>query len=205
MAEWAVAAILSLYKNIPFHISNQMQQRWFKDREARELSGSSALIVGMGSVGEEVAKRLCGMDVLVSGVDMVDVRSQYIDKCFNINDLHRVICRYDIIVLTLPLTTNTHHIINVDILDNLPKESILINISRGAIIDEGDLIDALTIGKIRGAALDVFEHEPLTIDSPLWRMGNVIITPHNSFVSPKNKSRLERVIIENLRSYHDQQ
>ncbi len=205
MAEWALCAILSLYKNTPQFFKNQMQRRWVKDRNLRELSSSRAVVVGMGSVGEQVAKRLWAMEVEVNGVDIIEKESRHIDKCFDINKLPEIIGDYDLIILTLPLTPNTHHIINSQIFDRAKKGAIFINISRGAIIDEDALIEALTSGKIAGAALDVFEDEPLDKNSPLWSLNNVIITPHNSFVSNKNQSRLERVIIENLKRYNDKQ
>lgn len=204
MAEWSVTAILSLYKNMSLFIKNQMQKRWLKDRELRELSGSRALIVGMGSVGQQVAQRLWALGVMVSGVDIVNVQSYYIDKCFDINDLKGVVGDYDIVVITMPLTPDTYHIMGANVLGKLKKDSIIINISRGAIIDESSLIASLKSGRIRGAALDVFEDEPLSVDSPLWGMESVIITPHNSFVSDKNQDRLENLIIENLERYYDQ-
>ncbi|MFI3293538.1 MAG: NAD(P)-dependent oxidoreductase [Rikenellaceae bacterium] len=201
MAEWAMAAILSLYKNIPTFLKNQAQHKWIKDREVRELSGSKALVVGMGSVGQQVAKRLWAMGVTVEGVDVAKMEFPYIERCHKIDELQTIIGDCDIVVLTLPLTPDTYHIINSDLLGIMQSDAILVNISRGAVINESDLIEVLNDGEIAGAALDVFECEPLDHNSPLWDMANIIITPHNSFVSPKNAARLEGVIVENLQQY----
>ncbi len=201
MAEWVMAAVLSLYKNLPTFLKNQAQHKWIKDRGVRELSGSKALVLGMGSVGQHVAQRLWAMGVTVDGVDIEEMVIQYVEKCHKIDDLQTIISDYDIIVLTLPLTPETHHIINSDLFNKMQSDAILVNISRGAVINENDLINALNDGKIAGAALDVFEGEPLDTNSQLWDMENVIITPHNSFVSPNNALRLEKVIVENLQQY----
>ncbi len=201
MAEWAIAAVLSLYKNIPAVVKNQTKHSWAKNRTMRELSGKSALVVGMGSVGQEVAKRLWAMGVAVGGVDITNIDLPYVDTCHKIADLQSIIGGYDIMVLTLPLTPETHHIMNASIFNKMRQDAILVNISRGAVINELDLISALKDGKISGAALDVFETEPLCDSSPLWDMDNLLISPHNSFVSENNSARLERAIVENLHKY----
>ncbi len=201
MAEWAMAAILSLYKNIPTFLKYQAQHKWIKDRGVRELSGSKALVVGMGNVGQQVAQHLWAMGVTVDGVDIEKKVIRYVEECHKIDDLQAIIEDYDIIILTLPLTPDTHHIINNELFNKMQLDAILVNISRGAVINESHLIKALNDGKITGAALDVFECEPLDPNSPLWDMENVIITPHNSFVSPNNAVRLENVIVENLQQY----
>jgi phosphoglycerate dehydrogenase-like enzyme len=103
----------------------------------------------------------------------------------------------DIVVLTLPLTETTRGMINAERLSKMKDNSVLVNIARGAIVDENALCDALK-NKLLGAALDVFEEEPLAINSPLWDIENVILTPHNSFVGEHNGERLEKIISKNL-------
>jgi phosphoglycerate dehydrogenase-like enzyme len=104
----------------------------------------------------------------------------------------------DIVVLTLPLTETTRGMINAERLSKMKDNSVLVNIARGAIVDENALCDALKNNKLLGVALDVFEEEPLAINSPRWDMENVILTPHNSFVGEHNGERLEKIISKNL-------
>lgn len=202
MAEWALCSILSMYKNTRGFLKSQNSLEWNKDRGIRELSGKDALVLGFGSVGQECAKRLWGMGVNVDGVDVVDIKNQYINHCYKINELKDIISVYDIIVLTLPLTEETYHLIDAQMLELFKTDAVLVNISRGSVVDETALIKHLESGKLYGVALDVFETEPLNYDSKLWNMNNVIITPHNSFVSENNKKRLENLIIENLYNYY---
>jgi phosphoglycerate dehydrogenase-like enzyme len=104
----------------------------------------------------------------------------------------------DFIVLTLPLTKESRYLINEDILSAMKRDAVIINISRGAVVNTEHLINALSENAIGGAVLDVFEEEPLGEDSPLWDMENLIVTPHNSFVGDGNSGRLYKVIMENL-------
>ena len=106
----------------------------------------------------------------------------------------------DVAVLTLPLTEQTRGIMNAERLGRMKPGAILVNIARGALVDESALTDALQ-GRLGGAVLDVFEAEPLSADSPFWRMENVIVTPHNSFVGDGNAARLWAVIQENLEAF----
>ena len=103
------------------------------------------------------------------------------------------------LVLTLPLTEETYHLIDAQCFELMKNDAVVINISRGKVIDEAELTAALKGNKIGGAALDVFEEEPLAKSSPLWEMDNVIVTPHNSFVGDSNHKRMFDVIINNLK------
>ncbi len=199
MAEWALCSILSIYKGVRGFMRSQDRCEWNKNRNIRELSGSSAVVLGFGSVGQECAKRLSAMGVSVDAVDVAEITMPYINHCYKIEELADVIGSYDIVVLTLPLTPQTTHLIDAEMLKRFKRDATLVNISRGAVVDEPALVDALSSGALFGAALDVFEVEPLAEESPLWGMDNVIVTPHNSFVSERNAERLEEVIINNLR------
>lgn len=166
-----------------------------------ELSGRTASVVGMGSVGKEVARRLKAFGVKVLGIDIFEIKEDYVDRFFHINDIDKALSLSDIIVLTLPLTGQTRYLINKERLNSMRQDAVIINISRGAVIQETALIDALNTGKFRGVALDVFEQEPLESNSPLWSMKNVFISPHNSFISDKNNERLFRLMYDNLKNY----
>jgi len=201
MAEWAVLMILQFYKKSRTFFRLQANHQWIKQRDLLELSGKTAVIAGFGSVGKEIAKRLKAFDVYIIGIDLIVSDVNLADEFYPCDHLDHVLCRADILILSLPITKETYHIINEDRLSKLKSSCIIINVARGALIDENALIKALQNKKIRGAALDVFENEPLNSDNPLWDLENVIITPHNSFASEKIADRLYALIAENIKNY----
>lgn len=197
MAEFAISGVLQLYKNSKFFIKNQQNKIWEKDRNLIELYGKTVCIVGCGSVGTECAKRFKAFGCKVFGVDLVTIQDVNFDDIIHLEKLDEILPKSDVVILTLPLTKDTYHIIDKKRLDNLKDGSVLVNIARGAIVDTEALITALE-NKLYGAVLDVFEDEPLLNDSNLWNFENVILTPHNSFVGDKNFFRLNSTIILNL-------
>lgn len=200
MAEWVVLKILEIYKRSKQFYKNQNEHKWDKQRDLLELTDKTATIIGFGSIGSEVAKRLKAFDVNVIGVGRRKTESNLIDEYYSIEDIDEVLKKSDIIILTLPLTIETRYLIDKHTIANMKDKSVLVNISRGGIIDEVALIEAIKEEKFLGVALDVFEDEPLSKDNQLWDFENVIITPHNSFVSDKVDERLFDLIIKNLRS-----
>lgn len=201
MAEWALTGVLSLYKNFKFFADNQKQSKWEKFRNIRELCGDTVCVIGCGSVGTECAKRFKAMGTTVLGVDIINPQNEVYDEFFLIEDIKTALQKSDVVVLTLPLTEKTKGFVNKELLDNFKDGAILVNIARGAIVDENALIECLNNKKLFGAVLDVFKDEPLCENSPLWSMDNVIVTPHNSFVSVKNNERLFKVIYDNLNTF----
>ncbi len=197
MAEYAVCGVLNLYKQMGFFANNQSKHLWEKHRNLSELFGKTVLIIGCGSVGNECAKRFKAFSTKVLGCDLKPIDNQNFDKIYHIDELHSVLPMADVVVLTLPLSDKTRHLIDEKAFLKFKDASVLVNISRGAVVDTNALIKALE-NKLYGAVLDVFEEEPLGICSPLWDKPNVIITPHNSFVGENNRSRLFNVIKHNL-------
>ncbi len=200
MAEFVVWGILDFYKKNKVFIENQNKHIWEKQRNLLELSNKTVCILGCGSVGIECAKRLKAFDTKVLGVDIVNVDVEFFDSFFSFDDIKSAIEISDIVIITLPLTEQTNCLFNDEIFDVMKKNSLLVNISRGGIVDTNSLIKALN-NKLSGALIDVFESEPLDNASPLWDLDNIIITPHNSFVGEGNNERLYNVIIKNLKSY----
>lgn len=201
MAEFAVSGVLALYKNIGTFIDNQKNHSWVKDRSVRELSGDTVLIVGCGSVGTECAKRFKAFGMSVIGADIVRPQNDVYDEYYSMEDVNSALSKADVIVLTLPLTDETKNLFDNERFSYVKNGAILINIARGAVVNENDLIQNLKNGKLGGAVLDVFCIEPLDENSELWDMKNVIVTPHNSFVSPKNQERLFNVVYNNIKEY----
>lgn len=204
MAEFALTGILQLVKQSRFFYENQKQHIWEKSRTLGELAGKTAVIVGAGNIGSEVAKRLKAFDVTVVGIDITTDQRPYFDKIELFNNLDEQLKAADIVVLTLPLTDDTKGMFDKSKFDLMKNSCIFVNIARGQLVVENDLIYALKNKKISGAVLDVFETEPLEKTSPLWDMDNVIITPHNSFVGQNNNKRMFDVIISNLENYFNE-
>jgi phosphoglycerate dehydrogenase-like enzyme len=193
--------VLNIFKDLNGFFDNQKQRLWQKNREIRELCGSTVAVIGCGSVGTECAKRFRAFGTKILGVDLYEPSDAVYDRYFNIENIKEALSLADVIVITLPLTEQTKGLFNADILDSCRKDAILVNISRGAVVDEKALCGYLDKGVISGAVLDVFENEPLAEDSPLWKYNNVIITPHNSFVSKKNTDRLFELCCSNLDAF----
>ncbi len=191
MAEFVVTEILSLYKDVGRFRANQEAHRWEKNRSLRELAGQTVVIVGCGSVGGACAKRFKAFDCRIIGVDVSIRKEEYFDIVVPIRALDEALKIADIVILTLPLTEETRGLINRERLRLI--HGILINIARGAIIDQEALLD--WEGE---AILDVFEAEPLTEDNTLWMKDNFVITPHNSFIGNGNGKRLSELILSNL-------
>ncbi len=197
MAEFALAGVLSLYKKLKFFYENQKQHVWKKQIGINELFEKNILIVGVGSVGTECAKRFSAMGCNVFGADLYPNKSEYFLEVFSMEKLDSLLKSADVVVLTLPLTDETKHFFDKNKFGKMKNGALLVNISRGAVVNTNDLIDALN-QNLGGAVLDVFETEPLCEDSPLWEMENVIVTPHNSFVGEGNNKRLFDVVEKNL-------
>ncbi len=196
MAEWAVGVILNHYKKLNAFHEQQEKHEWIKIRSLQELSGKHIAIIGAGNIGCEVAKRLQAFDAYVTGYDIKPFDNPYFSIIKNIGEFQPQ--EFDIVVLTAPYTEQTHHLINKDVLDHFKAGSLLINMSRGGLINESALLEVLTERADMTAILDVFESEPLSANSKLWDMPNIHITPHNFFVGENNVKRLHEVILKNL-------
>lgn len=197
MAEFAIGGVLQLYKQSRFFYENQKKSVWEKHRGVLELYGKTVCIVGCGNVGTECAKRFQAFGCKVLGVDLYPREDNAYEKIYSLSSLDDALLQSGVVVLTLPLTEETRYMMNEQRFAKMKNGSVLVNIARGAVVDEQALLKAVD-EKLLGAVLDVFEEEPLATDNPLWKKSNVIVTPHNSFAGDGNADRLERVILENL-------
>lgn len=200
MAEWAVMSILEIYKNAYEFFRKQKKKKWEKDRTLLELTDKKVCIIGYGSVGQETAKRLSVFGTKITAVNRSPVNDTLIHRWVTLDQIDEVLPEADIVVLCIALTRETTRLFNEDRLMKMKAGSVLINISRGAVIDENALIRCLQENRFRGVALDVFEEEPLPGDSKLWDEPRVIITPHNSFVGDKVRERMFQLIYNNLKN-----
>lgn len=190
MAEFAICGILQLYKQAAFFHENQKRHVWQKHRGLLELSGKAVCILGTGDVGCEIAKRLRAFGCRVIGVNRTVRELPDFDAVLPLRQLAETVRYCDVLVVSAALTEETHGLVNADMIRNLKRGAVLVNVSRGALVDEAALLSWLQSDPSSGAVLDVFETEPLPEQSPLWDMQNVILTPHNSFVSEENPARL---------------
>ena len=198
MAEFAVSGVLQLYKQSRFFYENQKAHKWEKHRGLLELCGKTVTVLGCGSVGTECAKRFKAFGCRIFGVDIALREDDNYEKIYPLSALDALLPDTDVLILTVPLTRETTYIMDRDRLGLLPKTAVLVNISRGKVLDESALCDALRAHCIGGAVLDVFEEEPLPESNAVWTLENVLVSPHNSFISDRNGQRLDMVIMEAL-------
>jgi phosphoglycerate dehydrogenase-like enzyme len=161
-----------------------------------ELPGKTVLVVGFGEIGREVARlaQAFGMRVLA-------VKRAADDTASGPDRLDDFVAEADAVVVTLPLTEETRGLIGRDTIARMRDGAILVNVGRGAVVDEEALVEALASGKLAGAALDVFAEEPLPAASPLWELDNVILSPHTAALSLRENERIVDLFAENLRRY----
>lgn len=160
------------------------------------LKGRTYGIVGCGRIGREVARRIAGFGLRVIGYDPYLTEAEGIELV----SLERLLVESDFISIHCPLTESTHHLFGRDQFRRVERKPLVMNLSRGAVVDEAALIEALERGWVGGAALDVLEKEPPNTKNPLLRRENVIITPHIGFYSEESKSELKRRAAENVSS-----
>ncbi len=202
LAEFALLGLLYFAKDVPWLARQQANHRW--ERHARGLMrGSRVLLVGLGGVGREVARLLDAAGVQVWGAGRAG-RSYQVPGVVRYTDdehLADVLGHVDALVLACPLTGRTRHLIGARELALLRPGAVLVNLSRGQVVDEEALIAALACGRLGGACLDVFSAEPLPAASPLWDMGNVLISPHSASTAPEENRLLTDLFIGNLRRW----
>ena len=198
IAEFALSLVLQIYKQSDFFAKNTIDKKWQKHRGLRELNGKTVCIVGCGSIGKQCAKLFHCFGCRVIGVNRTITPQEYFQKIMPLKQLSEAVSESDVVILSVALTNETKHLINSSVFRNFKENTVQVNVSRGAVVHTDALIQTLQDKNIY-AALDVFETEPLPHNSPLWEMENVILTPHNSFVSDGNAQRMFDVIFNNLR------
>jgi phosphoglycerate dehydrogenase-like enzyme len=203
IAEYVVMAMLAAAKDLPALVRAQDRAEWLSRPPGfGELYGSRALIVGYGSIGRAIGDRLRGF-----GVDVTGVRRRPSEEpdVLGGDEWRGRLGEFDWVVLCTPLTGESRHQIGARELGAMKPGSWILNISRGSLIDQDALIAALEGGGVGGAYLDVTDPEPLPADSPLWRMPNVIVSPHSSWASRRFERRASELFLDNLTRYREGQ
>ncbi|MCM3082046.1 D-2-hydroxyacid dehydrogenase [Brevibacillus invocatus] len=202
MSEMALNFMLQWVRQSHVFLKQQQEMRWNPNVQTSELYEKTLGVIGAGAIGEQIARKAKAFDMKTIGYNQSGRELDSFDEIVTGRDgLERLLSISDFLVVLLPSTLQTRHFLQKEHFQLMKREAFLINMARGTIINEKDLVDALESGEIAGAALDVFETEPLSADSPLWKMENVWITPHVAGASPYYIQRASTLFFENVRRF----
>jgi phosphoglycerate dehydrogenase-like enzyme len=201
LAEFAIFGLLAFAKDLPKLLADQRARRWPPGQQpVGELRGQTLLLVGVGAIGTETARLASAF-----GMHVIAVKRElsggvpHVDELHPVGELPALVARADAIVITLPATDATRGLLDADTLAAVKPGAVLVNVGRGAVVDEAALAERLQDGTLAGAALDVFAEEPLPEDSPLWGLENVIVSPHGVALVEAEEPRIVELFIDNLR------
>ncbi|WP_231188148.1 D-2-hydroxyacid dehydrogenase [Haladaptatus sp. DYF46] len=199
IAEQAVGNMLVFARRLHEGWRRKQRSEW-RHFQSGELTGSTVTVIGLGSIGQAVTQRLQGFDVETVGVRYTPEKGGPTDEVvgFDEDAIHDALSRSRYVVVACPLTEATRGLIGTAEFATMPTDAVLVNTARGPIVDTDALVAALRSNKIRGAALDVTDPEPLPADHPLWDLENCLITPHTGGHTPLHWDRLADIVAENL-------
>ena len=200
MSELTLLLMMSLARQFPKMLANQRRGEWQR-WEQPVLLDRTVCIVGLGSIAERLASVCLAFGMRVTGVSDSRTSMQNVDTIHPRSALKEAVGEADFVVVLVPLSPETTNMIDADVLSAMKSEAFIINIARGGVIKEADLIAALDAGTIAGAGLDVFGTEPLPSDSPFWERANVIVTPHIGGVSDRYHKDAMPLVAKNLQAY----
>ncbi|KYC38890.1 hydroxyacid dehydrogenase [Scytonema hofmannii PCC 7110] len=205
MAEFVLNFMLYHAKKVQKLQELQISHYWYKWLELEELYNKTLLIIGTGNIGREIALRAKAFGMQIWGSRRHPEPLPNFDKIVGVNEWRSLLPQADYVVVATPLTPETKGLIDAEALRLMRPSAYLINIARGAIVDESALLTALGEGWIAGAGLDTFETEPLLPESPFWSLPNVFVTPHCSALTPQLRQRIVALFIDNLTRYRNGQ
>ena len=205
LAEFVMMALLTHVKDLDRLKRDKAEKLW-REAHTETLRGKTLCIVGMGNIGRAVARRARPFELRVVGVKRTvredDAAWDYADELYATYDLYSALREADYVVVTLPSTAETYRLLDAEAISTMKQGAYFANVGRGKVVDEGALIEALRSGHLSGAALDVFEEEPLPEDSPLWNLENTIVSPHSTDNVPGLTNELQtELFCDNLRRY----
>ncbi|MFI6749420.1 D-2-hydroxyacid dehydrogenase [Actinomadura luteofluorescens] len=201
IAEYVLGLVLAFAKDLHTTLRLQGERRW-RHRETERVTGARALVVGTGPIGRAIGRRLSAAGLAVSGAGRTARDADPdLGVVHPMERLGEALAEADYVVLAAPLTPQTRGMIDAAALERMRPSARLVNVGRGGLVAEGDLVEALRAGRIAGAALDVFEDEPLPASSPLWDLPNVIVSPHMSGDVVGWRDELVRLFADNLGRY----
>lgn len=205
LAEFVLGGMLAHAKNFAKLGKNRAAKQW-NEEESGTLEDKTLCIIGMGNIGRVISERARPFGMNVLGVKRTvredDEVREYADELYATKDLHEALRRSDYVAVTLPHTEDTERLIDAEAFEAMKPGAYFVNVGRGAVVDEAAVVEAVENCRISGAALDVFEEEPLPESSPLWEMENVIISPHSADNVPGlMEKKLVSLFCDNLRRY----
>jgi len=200
IAEYVLREVLDRFQRADRWRAGQAAHHW-EHHEWREVTGSTWLVVGVGAIGSAVAERARAFGAHVIGVRRTPDGTEPVDEMVGPDELLAQLPRADVVVLTLPASDTTHHLVDDVFLAAMQPDAVLVNVARGAIVDEAALVRALDAGRPGFAVLDVVETEPLPTESPLWDHPKVVVTPHSSSGGHGRFARGADLFAENLRRF----
>ncbi len=206
IADHVFAMLLALTRDLPVHLAGRAEGRWNREGSGVlrpiALTGRTLLVVGLGGIGGEIARRGHGFDMHVVGIRRGDDPApDYVERVARPQELMALLPAADVVAIAVPLTAETTHMFDRAAFAAMKPGSFLVNIARGKVVDTDALLAALTSGKLAGACLDVTDPEPLPRDHPLWKLPNVVITPHVSSDAEVTDERRWALFLENLRRF----
>lgn len=207
VAETVLGYLLHFARGMDHAVRSQLAGRWDKtafdaaDAPVRELAGSTVGIVGVGGIGREVAHRVRCLGARVIGTRRRDAPVEGVEILTGADALDRLLARSDYVVLTVPETDQTRGLMDAGALATMKDDAVLVNVSRGGLLDEAALVAALQAARLRGAALDAFSTEPLPDTHPFWQAPRILLTPHTSAYTHRFWEREAELILDNLRRY----
>jgi len=198
VADTVLGYMLAFARRQPWMDKEMKAGRWEKI-PGMALSECTLGVIGLGNIGKAVVRRAQAFGMKIFGNDIVQIDQTFITETgVEMTDLRSLLSNADFVSINCDLNLTTHHLMNADTFALMKQNAVLINSARGPIVDEEALIEALQAKRLAGAALDVFEHEPLPLDSPLLKMDNVLLAPHNSNSSPAAWENVHWNTIRNL-------
>lgn len=200
MAQYVIGAMLALGIGLAGFMRNQMARRW-QFRPVGGIAGKTLVIVGLGRTGRAVARLAGALGMRVLGTRAHPVKTPGVDRVYPPGRLLEALAEGDYVVITAPLLASTRHLIDAAAMAAMKTGAALVDVSRGGVVDQAALAEALASHRLAGAVLDVFENEPLAADSPLWDLENVIITPHCSSVYEGWERRAAKMFCDNLQRW----
>ena len=203
VAEHVIGMIIALERKLHKAIINQTSRKWNREEfhDVKEMYGKTIGIVGLGRIGARIAEIAKCLGLKVLAVKKEPAKATFADEIYNLEGLDKLVAKSDYVVICLPSTNETKHLFDESRFRKMKPSAYLVNISRGEVVDETALIEALKKKTIAGACLDVFENEPLPETSGLYDFENVIITPHTAGWSPEYMNRAVQIFCENLRAF----
>lgn len=205
IAEDIFSKMLLFARNVDTYVKDQKQKKWQSGLDTFELQGKTIGILGAGSIGKETALRAKCFGMKTLGVNTSGNKVDGFDLIYPAKSMDKLLAESDFVICALPLNQETRGLINRDSFKIMKKSSFFINVGRGPIVVEKDLIQALKEKEIAGAGLDVFEEEPLDSNSPLWQLPNVYITPHQAGRGDHSRDKVKEIFAHNLKTYPDKE